>query len=611
MKGTSHHQGRTIDDTGAGRGHRRRGTARAALTAVLAVTVAIAAAAPAGAAFRSSATSATTATVVGDSASDTIKLVENDGYLYHSRYAAGDPGYASGLDFDSTPGNGEQRLSVTDATLYVNGQGGADEIHIDDQNLTTGRGYVISENSVTWGAGVRVQYYDFETLELQGTQAADAFVVSGTSAATSSLVNARGGNDEIIVGSFAGSLDNVRGRLRVYGDTGTDRLTIDDSAATTPHAYGVTEGDAVRGGAGGTGVIGDVGVEDRLIRTGRADDLILLPESLSSSARIESGAGNDTLALANGARLDGSFDGGAGSDLLDHSLRTSPVTVDLGTGTATAVSGGIRAVEQAAGGRWNDLLIAADGTSTRLTGNGGDDVLRGRSGADALLGGPGSDTLLGGGGADLLQGEDGDDRLDSSDDAADEVSCGTGQDALFSDALDLVADDCERPGAPIAPVAPGEGDGAVGGAVGGAGGQPGEGRDATAPTVRGFAASPRRFAPRGGGRRRIVRRTTFRYALSERASVTLAIDRLLPGRRAGSRCVRPGPRVPSGRRCTRFVRVGQIGPRAANAGPNALTSRGRIRGRTLRPGSYRATIVAIDAAGNRGRPRSARFTVVR
>src|SRR4051812_47303542 len=44
----------------------------------------------------------TTATFTGDGASDTIAVTAINGFLAHNRFAAGDAGFASAFDFDST-----------------------------------------------------------------------------------------------------------------------------------------------------------------------------------------------------------------------------------------------------------------------------------------------------------------------------------------------------------------------------------------------------------------------------------------------------------------------------------------------------------------------------
>jgi hypothetical protein len=59
----------------------------------------------------------------------------------------------------------------------------------------------------------------------------------------------------------------------------------------------------------------------------------------------------------------------------------------------------------------------------------------------------------------------------------------------------------------------------------------------------------------------------------------------------------------------RFVKVGRLTQRGAQ-GANKLTFKGRIRHRKLHAGSYRAVLVATDAAGNRSKPRRLSFRIV-
>jgi Tol biopolymer transport system component len=129
---------------------------------------------------------------------------------------------------------------------------------------------------------------------------------------------------------------------------------------------------------------------------------------------------------------------------------------------------------------------------------------------------------------------------------------------------------------------------------------PGPGADTLAPVVSGVSLSPRRFL----AGKRVKKRTRtrpaigarLRFLLSEAATVTVRIDRLLPGRRLAQRCVRP-KRAPRGRTCTRAVRRGAL-KRAGTAGANRIDVTGTLRGRRLAPGRYRLTVKAKDAAGN-------------
>jgi hypothetical protein len=101
--------------------------------------------------------------------------------------------------------------------------------------------------------------------------------------------------------------------------------------------------------------------------------------------------------------------------------------------------------------------------------------------------------------------------------------------------------------------------------------------------------------------------TTFRQALSERATVTIRIDQLVAGRRRGSRCI-AGRRT--GRRCT-ITRLAGTLRRSLPRGASSVRFSGRIGTRALRVGSYQATLQARDGAGNRSRTARLTFSVVR
>jgi CSLREA domain-containing protein len=107
--------------------------------------------------------------------------------------------------------------------------------------------------------------------------------------------------------------------------------------------------------------------------------------------------------------------------------------------------------------------------------------------------------------------------------------------------------------------------------------------DRTRPTTSRF--SLRRRAVRVGRRG-----NAFRFRLTEAARAVIRIDQ---------------------RRGRRFARRGSLTRRSARAGQNSVAFRGRIGRRALRPGRYRASLVATDAAGNASRVRRITFRVVR
>jgi DNA-binding beta-propeller fold protein YncE len=126
------------------------------------------------------------------------------------------------------------------------------------------------------------------------------------------------------------------------------------------------------------------------------------------------------------------------------------------------------------------------------------------------------------------------------------------------------------------------------------GGTPPGGSDTLAPTISRLSLTNRRF--RVGRRRtplaagRVPVGTTFRYRLSESATVKITIQR----RRGG-----------------RWRRAGRALTRAAVPGRNRLRFSGRIGRRALRAGVYRARFGATDAAGNRSGTAAVRFRIVR
>ena len=103
--------------------------------------------------------------------------------------------------------------------------------------------------------------------------------------------------------------------------------------------------------------------------------------------------------------------------------------------------------------------------------------------------------------------------------------------------------------------------------------------------------------------------TTFRYAISEAATVTFAIRRRARGRRVGGKCRRQTARNRTRKRCIRLVAAGAF-QTAGVAGSNRKRFSGRIGKRALRPGSYVARVTARDAAGNVSRVATARFEIL-
>jgi hypothetical protein len=112
------------------------------------------------------------------------------------------------------------------------------------------------------------------------------------------------------------------------------------------------------------------------------------------------------------------------------------------------------------------------------------------------------------------------------------------------------------------------------------------------------------------GRARAIKHTavgtTFRFSLSETATVTIGITRLLPDGRICEPLRAAAVGTPA-RRCDRSVAVGSI-VRQLTAGGDAIPFSGVIGHRELVAGSYSATVTAHNANG-RSRSVTLRFSV--
>jgi hypothetical protein len=129
---------------------------------------------------------------------------------------------------------------------------------------------------------------------------------------------------------------------------------------------------------------------------------------------------------------------------------------------------------------------------------------------------------------------------------------------------------------------------------------PGPGPDVTRPLISAASVKPTR-AKKG--------KTTFRYTLSEPAQVVFTIQRALAGRKVAGKCRKPTAANRKKPKCTRFALAGRFA-QASLLGKNTRLFKGKPGGKQLKPGSYRATLVATDAAGNHSLPKRLRFKVV-
>jgi hypothetical protein len=138
--------------------------------------------------------------------------------------------------------------------------------------------------------------------------------------------------------------------------------------------------------------------------------------------------------------------------------------------------------------------------------------------------------------------------------------------------------------------------------------------DTTPPVVSRLSLAPPIFSVDARGHASAAKGTTIRFSLSEDAGTAIAVSRLSKGRRVAGKCRRPTRRNRSRPRCLRASKLRTFAV-SGKAGRNTTPFSGRIRSRgrvrSLKPGPHRLTARATDAAGNRGKPTTLRFRVVR
>jgi hypothetical protein len=105
------------------------------------------------------------------------------------------------------------------------------------------------------------------------------------------------------------------------------------------------------------------------------------------------------------------------------------------------------------------------------------------------------------------------------------------------------------------------------------------------------------------------RGTVFSFQLDQPATVKIAIQQTVRGRRVGRSCHADSHRLRRRPRCTRTITLATL-TRSAHMGANGVAFSGRIRGKALRSGRYSATFIALDVAGASA-PKSLSFTIVR
>jgi hypothetical protein len=186
---------------------------------------------------------------------------------------------------------------------------------------------------------------------------------------------------------------------RVNGGAGTNTLDYSAVAVSTPITVNLQTSTATDAGAIShiQSLVGNNGATSLLVGTNIATVWTVTASnggtagafSFTSMPNVQGGNGANYFKIGKNGGVTGTLNGGSGTgNTLDYTTWATGVTVNLTTGAATAITGGVSGINNLVGGAGSDSLTAGSGT----------DIIHGGGGNNTIVGGTGNDILIGGAG---------------------------------------------------------------------------------------------------------------------------------------------------------------------------------------------------------------------
>jgi hypothetical protein len=204
--------------------------------------------------------SGSSAIFTGDSASDTLVFDATGGLLRHNRFTAGDPGFVSDLDFDSTAPGEQQLAAAATSSVTVFTGGGADVVRLGTSTAPASSllaNFTIDNNG---SDGQPVQLIIDDSASLVASQvviSAGHIVVTPLNGGTPTI-------DVTLTGNVLG------GGITFISGQATDRISVQSTRAGEPLLLDSGNGlDTVTIGDQGStqGILGDVTVQNTPLYT--------------------------------------------------------------------------------------------------------------------------------------------------------------------------------------------------------------------------------------------------------------------------------------------------------------------------------------------------------
>jgi hypothetical protein len=335
--------------------------------------------------------------------------------------------------------------------LTIKGNGGTNVLQLFDQGNAVGQTFTLSPTLITRSGGVSITYGTMISLGIQAGTGNDSMTVNAAPTITTT-VDLGGGTNTLqgpnatntwTIGSanhgtlgtnltfsnaqnltggtgadtfkFSGAGAKISGSLSGGGGK-SDKL---DYSADGGVAISVNLQTGVASRIGGTisgisSLVGSTVATDTLtaanatnawsitgLDAGKVDTF-----SYTGIEKLVGGTGVDTFkfgAAGGETHINGGGTPVGQGDWLDYSLLTTAVTVNLATGSATDVSGGISNIQNVISGT-GVATLTGDSHGNILIGHGAADTINGGTGRSLLIGGTGASTINGGSGGDIMIG---------------------------------------------------------------------------------------------------------------------------------------------------------------------------------------------------------------
>ena len=221
----------------------------------------------------------------------------------------------AGAGNDSVIFAGSGNRLANAGNVAVNGQGGSDQLILDDSGLLSSTTYTVTATTVSRAGIGTISYAGISFLRLDSGRPAETINIEATGAAATQInagpagdlinvhgssgnltVNAGGGTNTVNVGSAARQLA-FTGTVTVNGQGGATALNVNDQNLSTAETYTLTGTSVVR--TNSPGILTYSGLTALTVNTGTAGETVnVTSTSATGRTTVNTGPGGDLVTVS-------------------------------------------------------------------------------------------------------------------------------------------------------------------------------------------------------------------------------------------------------------------------------------------------------------------------